>query len=47
MLWLSVDVSKYDTYYPFFDMFLNPSFQMVTSLANVTRTTSSTSKFIY
>ena len=30
-----------------FDMFLNPSFKMTTSFANVARTTASTSKFIY
>ena len=30
-----------------FDMFLNPSFEMMASFANVARTTSSTSKFIY
>ena len=30
-----------------FDMFLNPSFKMATSFANVARTTASTSKFIY
>ena len=30
-----------------FDMFLNPSFKMTTSVANIARTTASTSKFIY
>ena len=30
-----------------FDMFLNPSFKMSTSFANIARTTGSTSKFIY
>ena len=30
-----------------FDMFLNPSFKMTTSFANIARTTASTSKFIY
>ena len=30
-----------------FDMFLNPSFKMTTSFANITRTTASISKFIY
>ena len=30
-----------------FDMFLNPSFKMVTSFTNVARTTASTCKFIY
>ena len=30
-----------------FDMFLNPSFKMMTSFANVARATASTSKFIY
>ena len=30
-----------------FDMFLNPSFKMTRSFANVARTTASTSKFIY
>ena len=30
-----------------FDMFLSPSFKMTTGFANVTRTTASTSKFIY
>ena len=30
-----------------FDMFLNPSFKIVTSFANVARTAGSTSKFIY
>ena len=30
-----------------FDMFLNPSFKMATSFANIVRTTASTSKFIY
>ena len=29
------------------DMFLNPSFKMATSFANIARTTPSTSKFIY
>ena len=29
------------------DMFLNPSFKMATSFANVAKTTASTSKFIY
>ena len=29
------------------DMFLNPSFKMATSFANIARTTLSTSKFIY
>ena len=28
-------------------MFLNPSFKMTTSFANITRTTASTSKFVY
>ena len=45
MLCWSVDVQKYDTYYPF-DMFLNPSFKMRTSFANVDRNTASTSKII-
>ena len=30
-----------------FEMFLNPSFKMMTSFANIARTTASTSKFIY
>ena len=30
-----------------FDMLLNPSFKMTTSFTNITRTTASTSKFIY
>ena len=30
-----------------FDMFLNPSFKMTTSFANVARTPANTSKFIY
>ena len=30
-----------------FDIFLNPSFKMMTSFANIARTTASTSKFIY
>ena len=30
-----------------FYMFLNPSFKMTTSFANVAKTTASTSKFIY
>ena len=30
-----------------FDMFLNPSFKMITSFVNVVRTTASTSKFTY
>ena len=30
-----------------FGMFLNPSFKMTTSFANIARTTASTSKFIY
>ena len=30
-----------------FDMFLNPSFKMTTSFANIARTTASTSKFVY
>ena len=46
MLRWSVDVSKYDTCYPF-DMLFNPSFKMTTSLANIVRTTASASKFIY
>ena len=29
-----------------FDMFLNPSFKMATSFANVDRTTASTSKYL-
>ena len=29
------------------DMFLNPSFKMTTSVANVAKTTASASKFIY
>ena len=32
--------------YPF-DMFLNPSFKIMISFANIARTTSNTSKFIY
>ena len=31
----------------FFDMFLNPSFKMTTSFANIARTTANTSKLIY
>ena len=31
----------------FFYMFLNPSFEMTTSYANIARTTVGTSKFIY
>ena len=31
----------------FFDIFLNPSFKMATTFANIARTTASTSKFIY
>ena len=31
----------------FLDMFLNPSFEITTSLANVARTAPSTSKFMY
>ena len=30
-----------------FDMLLNPSFKMMTSFANIARTTANTSKFIY
>ena len=30
-----------------FDMFLNPSFKMTKSFANVARTTASTGKFVY
>ena len=30
-----------------FDMFINPSFKIATSFANVARTTTSTSKFVY
>ena len=30
-----------------FDMFLNPSFKMTPSFANIARTTASRSKFIY
>ena len=30
-----------------FDIFLNPGFDMTASLANIARTTASTSKFIY
>ena len=30
-----------------FDMFLNPSFKMLTGFTNITRTTASTSKLIY
>ena len=30
-----------------FDMFLNPSFKMMTRFANIARPTASTSKFIY
>ena len=30
-----------------FDMFLNPSFKMTTSFANIARTTAIASKFIY
>ena len=30
-----------------FDMVLNPSFKMMTSFANIARTTASTSQFIY
>ena len=30
-----------------FDMFLNPSFKMMASFANIARTTASTSKSIY
>ena len=30
-----------------FDMFLNPSFEITTSFANIGRTAVSTSKFIY
>ena len=30
-----------------FDMFLNPSFKMTTSFANIAKTTASTNKFIY
>ena len=30
-----------------FDMLLNPSFEMTAGVANVARTTASTSKFIY
>ena len=33
--------------YILFHMFLNPSFKMITSLANIARTTTSTSNFIY
>ena len=29
------------------DVFLNPSFKMMTSLINIARTTDSTSKFLY
>ena len=32
--------------YPF-DMFLNPSFKIMISFANIARTTSNTSKFVY
>ena len=37
---------KYEPCYPF-DMFLNPSFKMVTSFVNLAKTAASTSKFIY
>ena len=30
-----------------FDMFLNPSFKMIKSLANIARTTPITNKFMY
>ena len=30
-----------------FDMLFNPSFKMTTSLANISRTTANTTKFIY
>ena len=30
-----------------FDMFLDPSFKIATSFANIARTTASSSKFIY
>ena len=35
------------TFVTLFDMFLNPSFKMTTSFANIARTTAGTSKFIY
>ena len=42
----SVGVSQYMRLLILFYMFLNPSFKMKTSLANVARTTAGTSKFI-
>ena len=30
-----------------FDMFFNPSFKMMTSFSNITKTTASTNRFIY
>ena len=47
MLWWSVDVEKNMGLVILFDMFLNPSFKMTTSFANIARTTASTSKFVY
>ena len=46
MLRWSVDVLKYEACYPF-DMFLNPSFKMMTCFANIARTTASTSICTY
>ena len=45
MLRWSVDVNM--RLATLFDMLLNPSFKMMTSFANIARTTASTSKFIY
>ena len=47
MLRWSVDVEKNMGLVILFDMFLNPSFKMTTSFANIARTTASTSKFVY
>ena len=38
---------KYVRFDNLFDMFLNPSFKITTSFANITRTTASANKFIY
>ena len=46
MLWWSV-MFKNMGLVILFDMFLNPSFKMTTSFANIARTTASASKFVY
>ena len=46
MLWWSVDIKNMRLVI-LFDMLLNPSCKTMTSLANIDRTTASTTKFIY